>query len=164
MKQRLAFAVLLALQLSCADTGTGPADRRFNLLVQYGIGARNELNTFNNTFTKDLILDGTATIALVLSQADFDTIEACFQSIDVFSYPDTFVVQHSDTIGYVTPFPTYILRLKVDSREKNLVWSDSILSSDERAVKLRKAFELIRTIVGATPEYQRLPPSRGGYL
>ena len=164
MNHRFAVALLVAVQLSCADTGTGPGDRRFNMDVQYGIRARNELNTFDDTFTKDLIVDGTATTSLRLSRADFDTIESSLQSVDIFSYPDTFIVQHSDTVSYITPFATYVLRVKLDSREKNLVWRDSIIISDIRASRLREVFDLIRKIVEATPEFRALPPPRGGYL
>lgn len=164
MKYKLLIAAMLLSQLSCTDGGTAPQDRRFNILVKFGIYARNELNTFNDTFTKDLILDGTATTRLVLSQTDFDSIESRMLSIDIFSYPDTFVVQHSDTVGFFIPYQTYALKVKVDSRWKDLFWKDSIISSDPRGTELREAFEFIRRLVASKPEYGQLPPARGGYM
>jgi hypothetical protein len=164
MKYKLLLAAIVLSHLSCTDGGTAPQDRRFNILVKFGVDARNELNTFNDTFTKDLFLDGTATIKLVLSQADFDSIESRMLSIDIFSYPDTFIAQHSDTVGFLIPYQTYVLKVKVDSRWKDLFWEDSIISSDPRGTELREAIEFIRRLVASKPEYKQLPPARGGYL
>jgi hypothetical protein len=164
MKYKLLLTAIVLLQLSCTDSGTMPQDRRFNVMVKFGIEARNELNTFNDTFTKDLILDGTSTTKLVLSQEDFDSIETRFLNIDIFSYPDTFVAQHTDTVGFFTQHQTYILKVQLDSRWKDVFWEDSIISSNTQAMQLRETVELIRRLVEATPEYKRLPPTRGGYL
>jgi hypothetical protein len=164
MKCKLLLTAIVLLQLSCTDSGTTPEDRRFNVLVKFGIGARNELNTFNDTFTKDLIIDGTVTTKLVLSRGDFDSIETRLLSIDIFSYPDTFFAQHTDTVGFVTPHQTCVLKVQLDSRWKDVFWEDSIISSDTRAIQLRQAVELIRRMVEAKPEYRQLPPARGGYL
>ena len=164
MRHSLVMLAFVVLQLSCTDGGTGPQDRRFNLLVKYGIDAHNELNTFNDTFTKDLILDGTVATKLVLSQSDFDSIESRLLSIDIFSYPDTFVAQHTGTDAFLTPYPTYVLKLICDSRWKDVFWEDSRVSSDTRATKLRQALEFVRKLVEAKPEYRQLPPARGGYL
>ncbi|MFH0991778.1 MAG: hypothetical protein V1799_17355 [bacterium] len=164
MKHPLILIAFVLLGLSCTDTGTEPLDRRFNIQLKFGINARNELNSFNDTFTKDLILDGTIITRCVLSQAEFDSIESWLLSIDIFSYPDTFVVQQTDTVASLTPYQTYILKFKLDSRWKNLYWEDSIVSTDARAAKLRQTLEFIRRLVEAKPEYKKLPPARGGYL
>jgi hypothetical protein len=156
----LSIVFLLA---SCSDTGVGPAGRRFNVLLQYGIGARNEIDSFHDAFTKDLVLDGTVTTKLVLSEAQLDSIEARLLSIDIFSYPDTFVSQHGDTVASVTPYSTYILKVTLDGRSKNVFWEDAIISPDERAARLRDAFAVIRTLIESTAEFKRLPPARGGY-
>ncbi len=160
------FVVLVAalVSLSCSDNGTAPDARRFNASLKFGVNARNELNTFQDTFTKDLILDGSVTTRLVLSQADLDSLEARFLSIDIFSYPDTFVAQHTDTVAVVTPHTTYILKLTRDDRQKVLYWEDALISSDPRSTDLRSMFDFVRTLVEGKPEYKSLPPARGSYL
>jgi hypothetical protein len=164
MKHALVILALVLLQLSCTDSGVAPQDRSFNVTVKFGIGARNELNTFNDTYTKDLCLDGTAVTRLVLLQSDFDSIESRLQNIDIFSYPDTFIVPRTDTVVRVNPFATYVLTVKIDSRWKEVFWQDNSLSSDIQAIKLRETFEFIRKLVEGKPEYKQLPPARGGYL
>jgi len=164
VKREIVVLVLALASFSCNDSGTDPRDRHFNMSLKYGVNARNELNTFTDTFTKDLVLDGTATTKLVLSAPELDTLEAMFLTIDIFSYPDTFVAQHGDTDGVVTPHTTYVLKLTRDERQKVLYWEDALISTDPRATALRSVFDFVRTLVEGKEEYQSLPPARGGYL
>jgi hypothetical protein len=164
MKQMLMVLVAAIVSLSCSDSGTTPAERSFNVSLKFGVGARNELNTFTDTFTKDLILDGTVTTKLVLPQAEIDSLEARFLRIDIFTYPDTFMAQQTDTVAVLTPHTSYVLKLSCEHREKAIYWEDSIISTDPRAAELRNVFAFVRALVEAKPEYQGLPPARGGYL
>jgi hypothetical protein len=164
MNNTLAFIALILLDLSCTDIGGVPKDHHFNILLRYGILARNEINSFNDTFTKDLILDGTVTTRLVLSRSDLDSIQSRLLSVDILSYPDTFAAHHGDIGGFVTPYPTFVLKITHDGRHKGVYWEDSMISADGRATKLRYVFDYIRTLVEAKPEYRQLPPVRGGYL
>lgn len=164
MRYILLIPSVVLLQLSCSDEGTGPVARDVDILLQYGVEARNELNTFNDTFTKDLVLDGTITTRLVLAPADFDSIEAHLFAIRIFDYPDTFVAQHGDTVAIIVPYATYVLKIRIDSRWKDLYWKDLILSPDIRATELRQALQSIRALVESKPEYKLLPLPRGGYL
>ncbi len=81
MRTSLLFIIALAL-MSCSDKGVSPLEIDFNILMKYGVGRRNELNTFQNTYTKDLVLDGTLTVPLVLSESDLNAIEAKLEQID----------------------------------------------------------------------------------
>ncbi len=163
MKYSLLILSIALLQLSCSDHGTGPAARDVDLILKYGVAARNELNTFNDTFTKDLILDGTITTRLVLAPADFDSIEAHLLAIGLFDYPDTFVVPTGDTVVSITPYESYFLKLRRGSQWKQVYWEDSIISSDLQAAELREALTYIRKLVESKPEYKQLPRARGGY-
>ncbi|HEY9167453.1 MAG TPA: hypothetical protein VIS48_14965 [Candidatus Kryptonia bacterium] len=164
MKWLLSITVLALLVMSCSDSGTSPEPRNFNLKFSYGVNARNVLNTFENTYTKDLVMDGTTTAPFVLSDSELQLISAKMSEIGFFSYPDTFVVPTEDTVGYVTPNATYIFDVKDNSTVKHLYWSDAIISQDSAAVKLRELIQLIENIVESNPKYSQLPPARGGYL
>jgi hypothetical protein len=156
---------LALFSLSCSDSGLSPESRGFNLRLRYGIDARNELNTFQNTYTKDLILDGTVTAPFVLSDAESEQIKDKMFEIEFFSYPDTFVAVRTDTIvGYVTPHLTYDFEVRHNSSVKRLYWDDGFITNDQRATRLRELIRLIQNIIEAKPEYQQLPPARGGYL
>jgi hypothetical protein len=161
---RLIWLVLILFGFGCSDYGTEPSPRHFDLQFRYGVLARNELNTFDNTITKDLILDGQATSRLVLSAQDLDTLESQFVAIDINSYPDTFVVQTGDTVCIITPYATYNTKVRMGPTWKEVYWEDSIVSSDPRATRLRQVLAFIQALIEAKPEYQQLPPARGGYL
>ena len=75
-----------------------------------------------------------------------------------------FVVVTGDTVESITPYPSYVLSLRMGSRWKQIFWEDSIITLDPRATRLRQAIGYIRTLVESKPEYKQLPQSRGGYL
>jgi len=165
MKMKRILLFLALLSLCCSDSGISPESRDFNLRLRYGIGAKSELNTFQNTYTKDLILDGTVTAPFVLSDAELQEIKRKMIEIDFFSYPDTFTLVRTDTIVVsLEPYPTYNFEVKYNSSIKRLHWDDGIITSNQKATRLRELIALIRTIIEAKPEYRQLPPARGGYL
>ncbi len=66
MKFFSSIIVLALLVASCSDSGTSPENRSFNLKFSYGVNARNVLNTFEDTYTKDLAMDGIVTVSFPL--------------------------------------------------------------------------------------------------
>ncbi len=167
MKKISAILILFSLGLNCNKQGTSLAERSFNIDFKYGVGALNEMNTFDNQFTKDLILDGTITVALVLSDNELAEIENKLLQIVFFSYPDTFIVQTScAVVSYIEPHQTYIFMVEHESAFKQLFWSDAIVTTveDPKVVQLREAIAFIKAIIQAKPEYQKLPAASGGYL
>jgi hypothetical protein len=161
MKWKLLAAILALVAISCSDSGTSPESRVLNLKFSYG---KNVLNTFQNTYTKDLILDGTTTVPFTLSDGEVDRIDAKMREIGFFIYPEHFVVTIGDTVGFTTPHSTYDFQVNYKSTIKHLHWSDSVISDDTAAVKLRELILLIRSIIESKLEYSQLPPARGGYL
>ena len=106
------------------------------------------------------------TVPFVLSDNDLVAIEGKLTEIGFHTYPDTLVVQTTDTVVYIYPYETFILKVKSGSTIKMLVWADrfALHSVDESGRNLREAIALIRSIIESKPEYQRLPAQRGGYL
>jgi len=157
------LSILALLVMSCSDSGTSPESRNFDLKFSYGVLARNVLNTFENTYTKDLVVDGTTTVPFALSDSELQCISSKMSEIGFFSYPDTFVVPGADTLAYVTPHSTFIFDVKDNSTTKRLYWSDCIISQDTNAAKLRELVSVIVGIIQSNPKYSQLPPAYGGY-
>jgi hypothetical protein len=159
------LAVSLLFLCACSDVGGSAETREFNLSLRYGILARNQLNTFQNTITKDLVLDGTVTVPFVLAASNLDSIEARMQQIGFFGYPDTVAVRSADNItATVDPACIYEFSVFSHGRWKALYWLNGIVTADSQAVKLRDLIAFIQEIVESTPEYKQLPPARGAYL
>ncbi len=56
------------------DFTVPPRESNFNLIFKYGIFAKNELNTFDGTYTKDMVQDPSITVELSLSEEELDSI------------------------------------------------------------------------------------------
>jgi len=145
---------------------TTPDESNFNLIFKYGVGARNELNTFNGTYTKDMILDPPITVNLSLSHEELGRIYQKMIEIDFLNYPDRFSVSvpFGGPVVNMTPHSSYYFRVEYDSKVKELWWNDDMINRDEKAEKLRELIRLIIDIIESKEDYRELPSPRGGYI
>jgi hypothetical protein len=148
------------------DFTVPPRESNFNLIFKYGIFAKNELNTFNGTYTKDMVSDPSITVELSLTEEELDSIYEKMIEIDFFNYPDKFSIVPSpnDLVRMVTPYSSYYFKVQYDSRIKELRWEDEILNPDIQADKLMELINLIRDIIESKDEYKELPEPTSGYL
>jgi len=166
------WLIIAGLALILAVTGltsctTRPAEvSNFNLIFKYGVMARNELNTFEGTYTKDMVIDPSITVELSLTEEELDRIYQKMVEIDFFDYPDEYkaTVFPWQSKGLKLPYSSYYFRVEYDSKTKELSWKDNILNKDKRAEKLRELIKFIRDIIESKEEYKQLPPARGGYI
>ena len=148
------------------DEPNEAGESNFNMIFKYGIMAKNELNTFQGTYIKDMIMDPSVMVNLYLSEEEKNRIYQKMVEIDFFSYPDEFSISVpvGESIGIVTPHASYYFKVEYNSEIKELWWEDKITNKDEKADKLRELIKLIRDIIESKEEYKKLPPPRGGYL
>jgi hypothetical protein len=143
-----------------------PSD--FNLIFKYGYGSinKNVLNTFNGTYTWDMVVDPPIVIDFSLSDDDMDRIYQWMLEINFFCYPDEFVipVPEDGIVSMGTPYQGYYFRIECGNKVKVLQWEDKIIKKNEDADKLRWLIKLIRSIIESREEYQDLPAPRGAYL
>jgi hypothetical protein len=156
--------ILILFFISCSHSVTPGETRELNLKFSYGVNSRNILNTFENTYTKDLILDGTMTVPFTLSDNDFKVISKKITEINFFAFPDTFIVPTGDTVGIITPFSIYKFEVNYKSVRKRLYWADEVMNPNVQTTKLRELTSSIESIIQSHPEYSKLPPAKGGYL
>lgn len=138
----------------------------FNLIFEYGVGAKNELNTFQGRYTKDMIVDTPITVNLSLSKEELDRIYQKMVEIGFFDYPDKFAISvpSGEIVGGVTPYHSYYFKVEYNSKIKELSWEDEITNKDERADRLRELIKLIIDVIESKEEYKKLPSPTGGYL
>ncbi len=143
-----------------------PTESNFNLIFKYGVGAKNILDTFEGTYTKDMVMDPSITANLSLSEEELDRIYQKMVKIDFWSYPDKFSITPSpgESYGIVTPYYSYYFKVEYDSKIKELRWEDEITNEDDKADKLRELIKLIRDIIESKEEYQKLPAPTSGYM
>lgn len=137
----------------------------FELILNYGVGAKNVVNTVDDTFTKDMIIDPSITTTLVLAPHDLDLIYQKMVEINFFAYADTFAIPIASGCpgGGIAPSMSYAFEVVAGDQTKTLEWNDSITNQNTQADKLRDLIKLIVTIIESKQEYKELPEARGGY-
>ncbi|HAW50477.1 TPA: hypothetical protein DCX16_05980 [bacterium] len=145
---------------------TTPSESEINLIFKYGVRAKNELNTFKGTYTKDMTVDPPITVNLSLSKEELHKILQKMIEIDFFNYPNKFsvFVPPGEVVGIVTPHSSYYFKVEYDSKIKEMWWEDNITNEDAKAEKLRELINLIINIIESKEEYNKLPEPRGVYL
>jgi hypothetical protein len=135
------------------------------------------LNTFDNCVSVKTITStpATATVDLVLSQHELDTIARKMADIDFYSYPDEFAIQlPPEVIRVYGQSASYHFDVQSGNQRKVLRWNDEFGEpadmpwkdvdsepSKTQAAKLRELTGLIRQLVESHPEFSKLP-SPGG--
>jgi len=140
----------------------------FNVIFRYGIAGakyRNELNTFNCTFIKDMVNKPPIKTRLYLNDEELEAIYEKMIEIDFFSYPQIFNYMPSgNIIGESTPYSIFYLEVRNGTVKHSVVWNDRYVSDgNERYDNLLELAHLIKTIIIAKPEYQKLPEPSAAY-
>ncbi len=130
-----------------------------NIVFRYGVGGRNELNTFNGTFTKDLVIDGTATGRLYLTKEDLEQVQEKLAEIGFYDYPATFPSQ-----GVVTPRGDDYLKVANVSTVKEVSWYSDSEYDDQRVQSLHDLAVFLTNMIEAKPAYKAFPHANGAYL
>jgi hypothetical protein len=165
------FAALLVM-VSVAFVGCGlprqmPSD--FGFTAAYGVQARNVLDTFTGTFTKDIINPNkpNPTVELRLTHEELATLYQGLVDISILDYPAVFRPEQEDESGvfpWIEPHDTYLLTIRAAGGEKHIFWEAGYQGGLPRATALRDWFTKLEQIIEAKPEYQAMPPIEGGYL
>jgi hypothetical protein len=164
MKKSLALTMLLPVIIlfySCNESAVEPDTQFVQIFLKYGFN--NELNTFNNTFQKDLVLDGTITVPFWLTTDEQNRILSKANEVNFFSLPDT--LEGDTTLMVIDPNPGYqTIRIKNENNDKTVNWIYPLNYSDSSVVKALELYDFMISIIEAKPEFKKLPPSRGSYL
>ena len=161
----LCVLLIITLLSGCSSLNTQnklPTSKpvNFNFVFNYGVGAKNQLDTFKGQFTKDMVMDPSITTGLKLSDEDMDTIYSELRKINILGYPENFKPK-----GFTesTPYITYNFSITANGIEKKITWFDKNDSITEEAVQLRELFYKIKGIIESTDEYKKLPDAKPGY-
>jgi|GEM_PF-1693214 len=124
-----------------------------NLIFRYGIGAKNELNTFNNTYTKDMIMDPAVITNLELTNQELSNIYN--KSIDLKLF-DKEASSTGENIA-VTPCSSYYLKIN----QNEVSWDNC---HGKISGKFQQFTDYIIKIIESKEEYKALPTPKGLYL
>jgi len=132
-----------------------------NIDFKYGVGAKNELNTFEGTYTKDLIVDGTITTRLILSSEELRQIQQKMIDIGFYNYPNDFPPQPGLRVD---PREDYYIKVQNGSTVKEVTWNTESMIDGSIQDNLGQLVSFLGNIIVQKPEYKMLPTTKGGYL
>lgn len=137
---------------------TMPADFAFS--VRFGITGKNEVNTFNGTVTKDLVIKGTAQAELVLTDSELADIYARLRTINIYRELNLEPDMRNCT---KTPFGEEHWQIRLDGEERSFYWDEENCEITADAEQLKELRSYIFELVKSKPAYLELPEAVGGY-
>lgn len=148
--------VLLSQQNKMPETM--PADFAFS--IKFGITSKNEINTFNGTFTKDLIAKGTATTHLTFTKEEMESIYAKVREFNILE-PKRLIPRVKT--GEKTPYSEDYWKIRMNGQMYEFYWTDRYLGMTKDGEELQEVREFIFDIAKNKEEYKKLPEAEGGY-
>ena len=133
----------------------------FELLFKYGVGAKNELDTFNGTYTKDMVIDPSITINLTLLVEEKWQIMNKMYSIDFFNLPNSFPINPH---MWKTPQTDYFLKVQNGTQTNEVYWNDNSILEDSIEKNLDQLVIYLIEIIENKAVYKAIPTPTAGYL
>jgi hypothetical protein len=148
---------------SCSTSANSPeptVDVQF-VEVDLQSGYADELNTFTQTYQKDLVADGTITVPFWLTSSEQQAILQKARDVGFFALPDT-IHRKGGMSYFISPDPSPdMLRLKYDNLDKTVVWFYPLDTNAVGSKSILEVSNFITQVIQAKPEYKVLPPARG---
>jgi hypothetical protein len=162
---------------SLAPRNSGPKElpKDFAFKLNFGVGGISCMDTYKNTFTKDLVdskngKPSTATRALVIPPEQMLAIYGEFLSLKIADLPSDLNAgweNETELIG-VSPSSQYTLTYTCDGVTRTIAFDESKPWPESAAPKnddrLTAFARFISSYIGSTKEYASMPPAVGVYL
>ncbi|MDQ0888872.1 hypothetical protein QFZ81_003960 [Paenibacillus sp. V4I9] len=134
----------------------------FDFMVRFGYGevTKNEINTYQDTVTKDLIMKGTAKANITFTTEEIRSIYEKMREINVFGMKE--LVPTNMNCSSI-PYNEESWKISVAGEIKTITWSDKNCDVTSDAKKLLELRTFIQQIVAGKDAYKQLPKAEGGY-
>ncbi len=140
------------------QTNTPPANAAsMKLIFKYGVGAKNALDTFAGTYTKDMVIDPSITVPFHLTEDERARIFSKINELKVFDQK-----QPAPLMAMMNPCSGYYLKVHTDSYDKDLSWSNC--SGKTIAPAWNTFSEFMISLIESKDEYKKLPKTKSEYL
>jgi hypothetical protein len=144
------------------------ADLDFGFELSFGCYGKNNINTFNDTITKDLVSAGLITADYVMPEYAKRRVFIMLRDIEIMDYPDSLnfpiMDEHVDHL---------YLRVVIEGEEKVVrwtvpwgfeFWGDGASNMSVQHYQFKVLVEYISNHVYKSETWQSLPKHEGGYL
>lgn len=136
----------------------------FGFCLNFNTFGRDQIDTYNETFTKDLVMGRTKTISFKLPDDVKDEIYSLMMDMKILSYPETLTTSGMSAI----PPCDYKLKVTIEGKTKTIIWDGGLYPSNtddipQKYADFLKLVEFISSYIHSTDEYKGMPPVEGGY-
>lgn len=156
----ITIALLVITGCSVKNTMPDEVPNDFNFLVQFGVGSKNEINTFDNTVTKDLVTDGTITEKIPLTKEE---VKMVYQKMKKINVLEPKKLEPKKKSCKQTPYDEDKWKIKLNGETITFYLSEEYCNPTKDAKQLIDLRNYIFDIVLNKDEYKRLPEPSGGY-
>ncbi|MBB3113099.1 hypothetical protein FHS18_005202 [Paenibacillus phyllosphaerae] len=155
------FIVFALVFVGCNTTNKMPKEipDDFAFSVQFGIGSKNVIDSFNGVVIKDLIVAGTAEAKINFTQEEMLNIYEKMKIINVLGSKD-FV---DDMSCSREPSGDDVWKIRINGNEQTIQWSSEYCELSDDAKHFEDLRNFVLDIVKEKDEYKTLPEPKGGY-
>jgi len=173
MRKTIAIILAVALCMTLAGcTRPNTDNHTFDFKIDFGIMGRNCIDTYNNTFTKDLVVAGQETIDFVIPDDKMQEFREAFVKYKIDKLPGDINAEieiiEGETYMETTPASSYTLTYTYNNETRTIVcheggpWlADS--APPDTCIRLVAFVDTISAYIFSTDAYKQMSPSEGGY-
>lgn len=131
----------------------------FDFIVKFGITKKNEINTYENTITKDLIANGTVTTNLILTDDEMAMIYKKMKEVNI-----TETKQYVPKSGCsMEPYSEDEWMITLNGEEIKHNISGTYCEKTDDAKEMIELRDYVHSFVESKEVYKSLPNAEGGY-
>lgn len=135
----------------------------FGFSIQFGVGKNNEINTFEDTVTKDLITDGTAKATVTLTDKEMDEIYKKMKEVNIVENKTFIPEPINGTICTQEPHEEDEWKITINGEIITHSFSETYCDPTNDAKQLIELRNYVFSLIRSKEEYIGLPESKGGY-
>ena len=151
--------------LNIVANSTTPKDMPsdFDFSIQFGVQKKNEIDTFKSTVTKDLIVEGTATTELILTEEEMKDIYNKMREINIVETKEFTPKALFGTVCTMEPYEEDEWKILINGETITHLISGEYCEPTNDAKQLIELRNYVFNIIKSKGEYQSLPEAKGGY-
>ncbi|WP_078380636.1 hypothetical protein [Sutcliffiella halmapala] len=136
----------------------------FHFKMSYGVGAKNEIDTFKGVYTKDLVLDGVVQTELVFTNEERERIYGEMKKIELLVRSKKVTNQTEDgSYCGSDPVESTIISMVINGETLEVSWTTDNCQTQD-LLELEGFVDFIhKELIVTKKEYQKLPSGTGGY-
>lgn len=137
--------------------------RYIDILFDFGVLARNRLDTARGVFVKDMVADPPLTLDLTLTKKEREQVLSRAKEIGFFDMPRVAIPENS--VSRMSPCSSYYLEIRAGNRRHSVSWDNCARWKNDQVMdSLREISRMIQDMIMSKEAYKRSPEPTSGYL